>query len=106
MVSGLQGVAIALSIVLLVRYGLGTFVPAVVALIVGVHFFPLAEIYGMRAYHATGAALCVVGLAAFLLAPPARLPVVGPGCITVLLATAAYVLSLSGRASRPDAPAA
>lgn len=105
LVFGLQGVAIALAVFLLVRYDLGTLVPAVVALIVGVHFFPLAGLYGVRAYHATGAALCVVGLAAFPLAAQSRLPVVGLGCAAVLLATAAHVLYF-GRTRRPDTPAA
>ena len=105
LVFGLQGVAVALSVFLLVRYGLGTLVPVVVAIIVGLHFFPLAALYGVRAYHATGAALCVVGLAAFPLAPSARLPVVGLACAAVLHATAAYVLC-AGRTRRPDAPAA
>lgn len=105
LVFGPQGVAIALSVFLPVRYGLGTLVPAVVALIVGVHFLPLAGLYGARAYHATGAALCAVGLAAFPLAPQARLPVVGLACAAVLLATGAYVLYF-GRSRRPDKPAA
>jgi hypothetical protein len=106
LVFGLQGVAIALSVFLLVRYDLGTLVPAVVAIIVGVHFFPLAGLYRVRAYHATGAALCVLGAVAFLLAPPARLPLVGLGCAATLFATAAYMLYLGGQAKRPDVPAA
>lgn len=106
LVFGLQGVAIAVSVFLLVRYGLGTLVPAVVAIIVGIHFFPLAELYGVRAYHATGAALCVLGAVAFLLAPSARLPFVGLGCAATLFATAAYMLYLGGNTKRPGAPAA
>lgn len=100
LISGVQFVAIALAVVLLVRYGLGTSVPAVVALIVGVHFFPLAELYGLRAYHVTGAALCALALVAFLLTPSARLPLVGLGSAVALFASATYVLSLGGRASR------
>lgn len=106
LVFALQGVAIALSVFLLVRYGLGTLVPAVVALIVGIHFFPLAELFGVRAYHATGAALCVLALVAFFLEPAARLPVVGLGCAATLYLTAVYILSFVGKTRRPDAPAA
>lgn len=106
LVFGLQGVAIALSVFLLVRYGLGTLVPAVVAIVVGIHFFPLAELYRVRAYHATGAALCVLGAVAFILAPSARLPFVGLGCAATLFATAACMLYLGGRARWPGAPAA
>lgn len=98
LVFGLQSVAIALAVVVLVRYGLGTFVPAAVALIVGIHFFPLAELYGLRAYHVTGAALCALALVAFLVAPSARPPLVGLGSAAALFATAAYVLSLGGKA--------
>ena len=106
LVFGLQGVAIALSVFLLARYDLGPLVPAVVAIIVGVHFFPLARLYEIKAYHATGAALCVLGAVAFLLAPPTRLPLVGLGCAAALFATAAYMLYLGGQAKRPDVPAA
>ncbi len=104
LVFGLQSVAIALSVVLLVRYGLGAFVPAAVALIAGIHFFPLAELFKVRAYHASGAALCVLALVAFFLAPPVRLPVVGLGCAVILFATGAYILSLGGKARRWGAP--
>ncbi len=99
LVFGLQGAAIALVIVLLGRYALATFIPAVVALIVGLHFFPLAKLFGARAYHVTGAALCALALVAFLLAPAWRLPFVGLGCASALFATTAYVLALVGEAT-------
>lgn len=104
LVFGLHGVAIAVSVVLLVRNGLGTLIPAVVAIVVGFHYFPLAELFRVRAYHATGAALCALGAVALLLAPSTRLPVVGLGCAATLFATAAYVLVSGGLARRPDAP--
>lgn len=106
LVFALQGVAIALAVFLLGRYGLGTFIPAVVALAVGVHFFPLAELFRVRAYHATGAALCVLALVAFFVEPSVRLQVVGLGCAAVLFATAAYILASGSRAGRPNTPAA
>lgn len=106
LVFALQGIAIALAVFLLVRNNLGTFVPAAVALIVGVHFFPLAELFRVRAYHATGAALCVLALVAFFLEPAVRLPVVGLGCAATLYATAAYILAAGSRAARPDVPPA
>jgi hypothetical protein len=106
LVFGLEGVAIALAVVLLGRSGMGAFVPAVVAIIVGVHFFPLAELFKVRAYHATGAALCVLGIVAFILAPQARLPFVGLGCAAMLFATAAYMLYLGVRARRRASGAA
>jgi len=101
----LEGIAIALAVVLLGRYGMGTFIPAVVALIVGLHFFPLAGLYGVKVYYLTGAALCAVALVAFWVAPSARLQLVGLGSAAVLFATAAYILALGGKARRSGAPA-
>lgn len=107
LVFGLQGIAIVLAVVLLGRYGLGSFIPAAVALIVGVHFFPLARLYGVRTYHVTGAALCGAALVAFLLAPASRLPFVGLGSAAVLFATSAYVLLfLGGKAAGSSPPMA
>ncbi len=100
LVFGLEGVAIALAFVLLGRYGLGTFIPAVVALIVGVHFFPLAELYRVKVYHLTGAVLCVLAMVAFFLETSARLPLVGLGSAATLFATAAYILSFGVKARR------
>ena len=106
LVFGLEGVAIALAVILFGRSGMGALVPPVVAIIVGVHFFPLAELFRVRAYHATGAALCVLGAVAFVLGPSARLPFVGLGCAATLFATAAYMLYLGGRARGQNTPAA
>lgn len=100
LVFGLEAVAIALTVVLLGRYGLGTFIPAAVALIVGVHFFPLAGLYRVKAYYLTGATLCILALVAFLMAPAARLPLVGLGSAAALFATAAYILAFGGRMNR------
>ncbi len=107
LVFGLQGIAIALAVVLLGRYGLGSFIPAAVALIVGVHFFPLARLYGVRVYHVTGAVMCVIALVALLLAPASRLPFVGLGSATTLFVTSAYVLLfLGGKVMRSSPPTA
>lgn len=102
----LQGVAMALTGFLLVRYDLGAFVPAAIAFIVGVHFFPMAELYRFRAYHVTGAALCALALVAFLLSPSARLPLVGLGSAAALFATAACVLYFGNAATRSGSPTA
>lgn len=106
LVSALQGVAIVLAVILLGRYALAPFIPAVVVLIVGVHFFPLAKLYAVRAYYVTGSALCALAAVAFLVAPAWRLPFVGLACAAVLFATAAYVLCLVGEEARYDEHAA
>jgi hypothetical protein len=40
-----------------------------VALVVGLHFFPLARLFRMPLYYFTGTALCVVSIATMILAP-------------------------------------
>lgn len=86
-------------------------VPALVALAVGLHFFPLAPLFGVRAYHVTGAALCSVAVAALVLAPLTSTPALwtllpGLGSALTLYATSAALLRRrSGpRATRPVTP--
>lgn len=45
-----------------VRLGRPEFIPAGVALVVGLHFFPLASLFRVPLYYVTGAALCVVAV--------------------------------------------
>ena len=99
LVSGLQWLAIVVASVLLGRAGLAAFIPAAVAFVVGVHFFPLATLFDVRAYRATGGALCALAAAALFVASPRRLALVGLGSAAVLFATGAYVLFLA-RGSR------
>lgn len=80
--------------------GHSRYVPAAVALVVGLHFFPLARLYDQRQYRWTGALLSAVAVLGFVLTA-AGLPggtlriVVGLGCALVLWATA-YHLALRG----------
>jgi hypothetical protein len=104
LVNGLQWLAIAVAGVLLGRAGLAALIPAAVAFVVGVHFFPLAALFGVRVYYATGAALCALSAIALFVAPPARLALVGLGSAAVLFATGAYVLSLARAPRRPPIP--
>ncbi|QIQ04185.1 hypothetical protein [Streptomyces liangshanensis] len=72
-------------------------VPAVIALAVGLHFFPLAGLFGVRFYHLTGAALCLFAVAALLLAPLTSTPALwtllpGLGSALTLYATAARLV--------------
>lgn len=75
-------------------------VPAAVALVVGLHFFPLARLYDQRQYRWTGALLSAVALVGLVLTA-GGLPgetlriVVGLGCALVLWGTA-YHLALKG----------
>ncbi|WP_381796912.1 DUF7010 family protein [Streptomyces niveus] len=72
-------------------------VPAFVAAVVGVHFFPLARLFGVRAYHLTGAAMCASALAAAVLAPLTSTAALwtalpGFGSAAALYATCAHLL--------------
>ena len=66
------------------------------AIIVGLHFFPLARGIPARLYHATGAGLVFAGLIGLLLPAAERPLVVGIGAALVLWATA-LVIVLRGR---------
>lgn len=62
------------------------------AIIVGLHFFPLARGIPVRLYHATGAGLVCAGLAGLLLPAADRPMAVGMAAATVLWATALAVV--------------
>jgi hypothetical protein len=72
-------------------------IPAAVALGVGVHFFPLGNLFGVRVYHLTGAALCLVALVTGLLVPLTGTPVLwsalpGFGSALTLYVTCVHLL--------------
>ncbi|MBT3152315.1 hypothetical protein HTV45_15715 [Streptomyces sp. CHD11] len=99
-VNGAEVLAILAVIAATVGTGHPRLVPSAVALVVGLHFFPLARLYDQRQYRWTGALLSAVAVAGFALTA-AGLPgeslriVVGLGCALVLWATA-YHLALRG----------
>ncbi len=92
-----QLVAIVLAIIALVTLGVPTLIPAVVCLVVGIHFFPLSRIFDQSQYVWTGAALCgiaVLGAASLTAAnEEASRAVVGFGAATILWATSAHLTS-------------
>jgi hypothetical protein len=57
-----QAVAIGLTIAAHIVIGHPAFIPSVVSVIVGMHFFPLAPVFDQPQYALTGVALCVVGV--------------------------------------------
>jgi hypothetical protein len=63
-----------LASILLSTFQLDRFIPAVTALIVGIHFFPLARLFRVPVYYITGVLLSVLALVALLLG----LPLAGP----------------------------
>jgi hypothetical protein len=63
-----------------------------IALIVGVHFFPLAALFRAPVYYGTALAGCAIGLAGFFVADPGvRQKVVGISFGLLLWATAAWI---------------
>jgi hypothetical protein len=67
LIFGLEGVAIAIaSVICNVTNHFELFFP-IMAIIVGVHFFPLARLFRVNSHHVTGAILCVLGIITFFL---------------------------------------
>jgi hypothetical protein len=87
---GLEGGLIALVSVLLGRSSLGDWIPVAVALIVGVHFIPLAYVFEMPVYYWTGG-LSILGILGCLL-----IHGVGPRllCVGMVMGTALWSTTL------------
>jgi hypothetical protein len=100
----LECALIALGAVLLSRSGLALWIPSLAALVVGLHFFPLARLFGVPLYFATGAGTvaCVL-LTAFLREPSMRLLLLGLSVGAVLWASSALALYQVRAASAPAA---
>lgn len=95
-----EGAAIGAAVFVLASVGRPEWTPAAVALIVGIHFFPLASLFRVRIYHITGLLLCAVFALTVILAAASGAEVVwfavpGLGSALVLWATGA-VLAASG----------
>lgn len=73
--------------------GRGELILPIIALIVGLHFIPLAAIFGVRIYYVTGIAIVLAVLASFF-APSEglRQAVASLGCGSVLWLTSAFLL--------------
>ncbi len=104
-VGAIEVILIALASILLGRTDHGELTPLVIALIVGVHFLPLAYIFRVRAYYFTGfimSLLALVALAALFFGvtlggPYAWATVIGVGNALILWATALYILFIVRR---------
>ena len=87
-----QALAILLAVVLLVSTSLPQLIPAVVCLIVGAHFFPLANIFNIALYRITATVLCITAVAGLAVAVAEGLEMsqtlVGVGAALILWFTA------------------
>ena len=90
---GAEGLLIWLCVMLLQHLGLSVWIPIAVALIVGVHFLPLAHVFEVPLYYWTGA-LSTLGVIACLLIPDMDKRVLSAalGMAAVLWATALMLL--------------
>lgn len=112
-VFGLEFLLIALASTLLSSVQAGSFIPPAIALIVGIHFFPLARLFRVPTYYLTGALLSILALIA-LVALPLGLPIggsspdnwslfVGIGSTVILWLTALNVTRFGLRVLRQGA---
>ena len=74
---GIEIVLIALANILLSLFQVDRFIAPTTALIVGIHFFPLARLFRIPVYYITGALLSVLALVALVALLPG-LPLAGP----------------------------
>jgi hypothetical protein len=90
---GVEGGLIAVSSMLLARWGLGDWIPVAAGIIVGVHFLPLAHVFEVPLYYWTGA-LAVFGILGclFIRAADLRLLCVGLVMAGVLWLTTVVLL--------------
>jgi hypothetical protein len=103
--SAVEGVAIFVGVTVCQNIDAPHAVAPVIAIIVGLHFLPLARGIPVPLYYLTGAALIATGSGALLLSEPARMAATGFGSAIILwISCAALVLGRAGTtaASQPD----
>ena len=92
-ITGIEGAAIFLAVILLNAVHRPDFIPPAIALIVGLHFFPLASLFGRSFYYGTGILGCAIGGSAFFISDPSlRTSAVGLSFGLLLWLTTAIVL--------------
>ncbi|MFC5649541.1 DUF7010 family protein [Paenibacillus solisilvae] len=64
-----EGLAIGISIAVCNAASHSELIPLAAAIIVGLHFFPLASLFQVRLYHFTGALLCLLPILTWLFVP-------------------------------------
>lgn len=104
-----EGLLIGIAIVICNLINQTDLIPGVIAIIVGVHFLPLASLFQIKVYYATGVLLCLLALITLLIVPDtvmfgehqilAPLSLLGFGCALILWITG---LTLSLRLKKPN----
>ena len=90
--SAVEGIVIFATANLLTNMGMADAIGPAIAIIVGLHFLPLAYGLPARIYYLTGGAMVVAGAAALLLPGPERLPAAGIAAAGILWASAVAVI--------------
>lgn len=85
--AGIEGLAIFVTANFLMRNGLGVYIFPAVALIVGLHFLPMAKLLPMKVYYLSGALLVAVAAVGLAMSPADRPFVVGVSSAIVLWIT-------------------
>ncbi|QDZ06197.1 hypothetical protein FPZ24_00845 [Sphingomonas panacisoli] len=85
--TGIEGVAIFVAANVLINLHLPTLVMPAIAIIVGLHFIPLARWIPVALYYRTGGALIAVGAATSFFPPEQRASATGAGAAVVLWAS-------------------
>jgi len=106
LIFGLEIAAIVVASVIVHRLNHAEYFFPLLAIIVGAHFLPLAPLFGLRAYYATGVALCLAGLLVLVGTPSTALmgstrvwdALPGLLCGPILWLTAIYDLLLGRQA--------
>jgi hypothetical protein len=92
---GVELAAIFLAVVVLKALRYPDYILSGIAIIVGVHFFPLAALFRANVYYGAGLLGCAIGLAGFLVADAGlRQKVVGLSFGLLLWVTAAWITGL------------
>ncbi|MBO1000471.1 hypothetical protein IOC57_22360 [Bacillus sp. SD075] len=92
-----EGLLIGIAIAICNLIDQADLIPGVIAIIVGIHFLPLASLFQIKIYYATGVLLCLLALMSLFSVPDtvmlgehqilAPLSLLGFGCALILWAT-------------------
>ena len=91
-VLALEWIPILAAVIIFNRIRRPDFILPTIALIVGLHFIPLARVFAVPLYCASGSAIVVVAIASFVSKPPARQAIACIGSGVALWVTAAAML--------------
>lgn len=102
--SAVEGLALFVTAIVLQKLDRDDLMFPAMAMIVGLHFFPLARGIPAPSYYATGGALVFAGLIGFILPPAERAIVVGMCAALILWATSLRLILLSRQVETSSSP--